>query len=338
MSGLALNIALLLLGTAATLAAFGGDTWVKGDTPLIKRITPRGFASLFCLIGALVLGVTKEIQSTQAEQSLIAQRDSERSALRVANQKLDRLELVTAQQATANLLAILSGGSIEEGYLDVRLKKYSSEKSRFEYLFPNLPARYQEIAHIEIQYDPYASMDGECELRPGKDSRFSCNSLGNQSDGDAGKGGFSINTKLPSYSNQSAALAYSDISSGHRVVMISLVFSKIVNTKAETKLLQASFPELKISSNAITLDVHNRRVNVVEFEVPKSLQTSFIKYWNDNFESGESALLLRGSSLLTLNSKLKFGGEEMYFRHGVTVKLIPDGLTPSVEVVSHEEI
>jgi hypothetical protein len=42
----ALNILLLLVGTTATPAAFGGETWKKGDQPILERITVRGWISL----------------------------------------------------------------------------------------------------------------------------------------------------------------------------------------------------------------------------------------------------------------------------------------------------
>jgi hypothetical protein len=40
-----LNIALLLAGTVATLAAFGGDAWTRGNEPIIRRVTRRGWVS-----------------------------------------------------------------------------------------------------------------------------------------------------------------------------------------------------------------------------------------------------------------------------------------------------
>ena len=58
-----LNIALLLIGTTATLAAFGGKTWQEGSDPAIKRVTFRGWVSLGCLFAALALGTIKEIQT-----------------------------------------------------------------------------------------------------------------------------------------------------------------------------------------------------------------------------------------------------------------------------------
>ncbi|WP_263359092.1 hypothetical protein [Acidicapsa ligni] len=83
----ALNVALLLISTIATLAAFGGKTWRDGEQRLIERISPRGWISLFCLTIALVLGVTKEILA--AKQSSL---DRKQDALKAADAKLQLTE------------------------------------------------------------------------------------------------------------------------------------------------------------------------------------------------------------------------------------------------------
>ena len=64
--GLLINVALLTFGFVGTLSAFGGETWRSTDEPLRKRITKRGWLSLGCLILALSLGVTKEVQNNRA--------------------------------------------------------------------------------------------------------------------------------------------------------------------------------------------------------------------------------------------------------------------------------
>ncbi|MGA7339868.1 MAG: hypothetical protein WBE72_19550 [Terracidiphilus sp.] len=64
-----LNIALVIVASAATLAAFGGDTWEKSKKrePFLKRINTRGWISLFCLLLTLVFGVMKEIESERQD-------------------------------------------------------------------------------------------------------------------------------------------------------------------------------------------------------------------------------------------------------------------------------
>jgi cell division protein FtsB len=84
-----LGLALIVLSAVSTLAAFGGETWQPGSTPLIKRVTPRGWVSLVCLASALMLGILKENLDDTASQRLARQRDEARSQLKAANTKLD---------------------------------------------------------------------------------------------------------------------------------------------------------------------------------------------------------------------------------------------------------
>ena len=63
-----LNIALLIVGTAATLAAFGGKTWSEGPEPILARINLRGWISLLCLVLAFAVGTVKEVV-TQREDT-----------------------------------------------------------------------------------------------------------------------------------------------------------------------------------------------------------------------------------------------------------------------------
>ncbi|MFZ0743809.1 MAG: hypothetical protein WAM85_05350 [Terracidiphilus sp.] len=64
-----LNITLVIVASAATLAAFGGDTWEKNEKgePFLKRINTRGWISLFCLFLTLVFGVMKEIETERQD-------------------------------------------------------------------------------------------------------------------------------------------------------------------------------------------------------------------------------------------------------------------------------
>lgn len=63
------NVALLVLSSLGTLAAFGGKTWVDDDRPLLRRITRRGWVSLTCLTLALSVGVGKNLyDGKQAER------------------------------------------------------------------------------------------------------------------------------------------------------------------------------------------------------------------------------------------------------------------------------
>jgi len=92
---LSLAVILLVLAATATMAAFGGDTWVKGTEPLLKRVTRRGWVSLSCLLCTLVLGIVKEIRSASTAEEAKA----ELKQLRDTNEKMrSELALVAKQR------------------------------------------------------------------------------------------------------------------------------------------------------------------------------------------------------------------------------------------------
>ena len=66
---LALNIALLAFGFLGTVAAIGGDTWVKGAAPVVSRITKRGWIAVACLLATLAIGIVKEVASQRASHT-----------------------------------------------------------------------------------------------------------------------------------------------------------------------------------------------------------------------------------------------------------------------------
>jgi tetratricopeptide (TPR) repeat protein len=61
-------VALLIVSTIATLAAFGGKTWEEGDEPLRQRITKRGWISLICLGLSFTLGIFGAFRSEASER------------------------------------------------------------------------------------------------------------------------------------------------------------------------------------------------------------------------------------------------------------------------------
>jgi hypothetical protein len=60
-----LTITLAVLGLTGSLAAFGGETWRKGDARLLDRVTKRGWLALTCLILAFAVGVAKEVRAAR---------------------------------------------------------------------------------------------------------------------------------------------------------------------------------------------------------------------------------------------------------------------------------
>jgi hypothetical protein len=98
-----LNVAILVLGTVAALAAFGGDTWRKGGEALLKRVTPRGWIALLCMISTLALGVVKEILSDIAATESAAYQAALKHDLETATG-----DLKTTRAKLANLQAALA--------------------------------------------------------------------------------------------------------------------------------------------------------------------------------------------------------------------------------------
>jgi hypothetical protein len=97
-----LNIALLIIGAASTMAAFGGKTWRDGPEPILERITSRGWISLFCLLLAVALGATKEIRSQIADT--LAKNNSEKEqAAAKAQARESELQMNLANAGVANL-------------------------------------------------------------------------------------------------------------------------------------------------------------------------------------------------------------------------------------------
>lgn len=60
-----LNVTLLITGFLFSIAAIGGDKYLKGNEPLYRRITRRGWLSIACLILTLSCGVAKEYLSAK---------------------------------------------------------------------------------------------------------------------------------------------------------------------------------------------------------------------------------------------------------------------------------
>lgn len=106
---LMLSIALLVLGTIGTLAAFGGETWTKGPERIDKRITRRGWVSLASLSLAFCAGVSKEVISTRdrriAEREASASADEAnrwRAAQESAQRRLDQAIAMIADKTAEN--------------------------------------------------------------------------------------------------------------------------------------------------------------------------------------------------------------------------------------------
>lgn len=59
--------ALFALGSA--LIAFAGETYVKGETPLISRIKFAGWMSIICIVGAFITGTSEKVLTTRLQEA-----------------------------------------------------------------------------------------------------------------------------------------------------------------------------------------------------------------------------------------------------------------------------
>jgi hypothetical protein len=112
---LAINLLLVLLSTTATLAAFGGETSRKGNESILRRLTPRGYVSLVCLLLTFVVGVLREVRSASSAEEAQRRQQGSDSALAIANEsltdlrrELSRTRDQVARQSEINLVTTLA--------------------------------------------------------------------------------------------------------------------------------------------------------------------------------------------------------------------------------------
>ena len=101
-SDLEIKIGIVVLGCIGSFVAIGGETYLKTDAPLLKRITGRGWISIVCLLSAFVFGVVKERRDAAETKRTTAEAAQLREQLRVAQVKLDDSQ----QMATLILEAV----------------------------------------------------------------------------------------------------------------------------------------------------------------------------------------------------------------------------------------
>lgn len=171
-----LNILLLVVGSAATLSVFGGETWHKGRKPLFQRITLRGKISLLCLVVALSAGVLKEVlasqQTAERERARIrANADLRRATKSIASLERDLSNTKTqlAEQLQTNLLLGLSGThSTNDATLILRPPvKVTSRQDLVQILFPDIPPDLRQLAVAQIEFWPSDSISASISLSYG---------------------------------------------------------------------------------------------------------------------------------------------------------------------------
>jgi hypothetical protein len=156
---IAISLALLILGAAGTLAAFGGKTWLDDGRPLVRRITRRGWIALTCLTLATCAGIVKAVLDNESSRTAALAAASDRANLaaqrgEIAKQSQDLANARASleRQSVANLVTILAGTHRIVGQkLDLRLPGMPGLSATIgEVLFPDLPRDYRDLAEIDI--------------------------------------------------------------------------------------------------------------------------------------------------------------------------------------------
>jgi hypothetical protein len=144
------NVALTIFGFGATMAAFGGDTWIQGAQPLIKRITLRGWISLTLGLLALVVGVAKEGVVEYNDQLAAIRHSNENAAL---NERINALAALVPSRARGALY--LPIGTAASG--TVKLPNGTPlTASRGERITYTIPGSYRGGAKLRIGLHQYA--------------------------------------------------------------------------------------------------------------------------------------------------------------------------------------
>jgi hypothetical protein len=141
-----LNIALLVIGTTATLSAFGGETWEKEQKPIVERITKRGWVSLLCLAFALVLGVVKEVHTNKVESDSTRRANEREQDLQkrlgfLDNQLSSALTALVEQKNVMVLSALAVGGKVAELDVHIPIKLDRADTGILEAMFPEWQTR-----------------------------------------------------------------------------------------------------------------------------------------------------------------------------------------------------
>ena len=104
-----LNIVLVIAGTVFALTTFFGETWVKRDKTVKKRITLIGWISLICLLITFAAGLAKEFQHNKETAKSEQTQESIKQKLEKANKELEQTKnqiasLLSLNQDNTNIL------------------------------------------------------------------------------------------------------------------------------------------------------------------------------------------------------------------------------------------
>lgn len=298
---LSLNIALLILGATATISAFGGKTWLEGEQPLLKRITLRGWVSLFCLSCALILGSLKEIVSAGANRELKRERDDAQLQVATANNKLDLLtkDLSSTRnqlfrETEINLLTVLANNNpVEAAGWELKLTgTYGAHDDTFEDLFSKIPPEFRDTAIGKVSMHPFLGMGASVQYSYKNDK---------------------LVQYYPDKEYQKRFVApFTDLKRGDK----ETVFDISQKTTNETRYTSAAIAyrdlmEKKVIGKLSVRFVNEFRSGEKEKQLAQ-LKDEILRYWRNNFRGAHIWVKLRGPAHLILSCDVGISNAEQY--------------------------
>jgi len=345
---LVFNVILLLLSTTATLSAFGGATWCNGSKSLLRRVTIRGWISIACLFIALIIGIFKELHTAAEGEVLRSERDGALSKLSAANLKLDELtkDLSTTKnqllkQTDISVLTALSKNySIIGGELQLNFSEGPWQTNDLiECLFSNIPKDYRELAYVELtfclnsynQTFAFLSYRGnEVDVNQFNPLGLGMRDLEFSLGARSGHRTFIVFKKNPlgSESQTNAAVGFIELCKSQKVATINLRFTKYFNNKEQLLEYMKSHKMLK------TVRVNEGGLLSVDFEIPNSIKSKIVNYWQKAVQSAQVNLVLKGgaSFMITVNTKI---GAPTISKSGIAIAIQTIG-RPEIAILSEE--
>jgi hypothetical protein len=318
MLSMTLNVLLLLLSAAATLAAFGGDTWTKGSEPLLKRVTARGWFSLICLVLTLIVGAGKEIRSSRQETSLQRERDEANVRLVAANDKLESLDknlnattALLARQLDINLITALSSHSpVTEGALWLEFAPSISNKSDSITLLTSEDfAMYREVVRVQLDFTPFLGLNSHLTLRYDGDAVRQFSQIPNSDlptinsntrDVDPIYQFILTQHTDPNSKDRSAAIAYRDLNEEPEVAQIEIIFLQTFADEDSMKNFLRAHTSLQPVETKQDRWSKDQRY-IVYFAIPQPMISRMKAYWTDKLRSAHLHLYLDSEAYLMIS-------------------------------------
>lgn len=339
MDSTGLKVLLLILGTISTLAAFGGDSWEKGEAPLLRRITPRGWLSLICLTLALAAGTRSAVLDSHASADDTAQLAAAQENLRKANDKLTELQ---QQSEASELIGLTAGRLLTQASLRVeRPPGRGLDNDRVGLLFPGIPQVLRELVQVSVRFYPIPAISSEVLLYYGPDLNggilarptrssvpdnpyvtedFTCLEPGCESRGR------NLIIVQPIGNGETAAAARRDVSRLAAAAEFELSLIKSFESKDAADLYVKAHPGAAVAIVVPTRSFLGKKSisYLVEFEIPESLRNGIRDYWARLPAKSVLTLFLGESKDLSITCDLAPAGVEEDEKHSrLSLKLVP---------------